>query len=174
MDGYRNYVRTHYYSFLCSLIIVSCLFCSACRASDSNPNVQNAIGELQVRGKQFRAEVEATFLKMSKTNAQRTYDLIDVCNRYFPVGTSFPDVEIILVAAGTRTAKSGGLILVPNYNRRLPVGSPDRNDVGSGFLLEKSWISNSIFEITFRPQDANAAPKKIGEIIGCFVRSTSL
>jgi len=129
---------------------------------------------LQMRGRQFRAEVESEFLAMAKADARRTYVLTDVCSKYFPIGMPFSDVEVILLAAGTRPSKPEGMILVPDYNHSLPSDSPDRNDLGSGFVLDKSLVSNSVFEIIFRPQDMSTEPKRVGKIVDCFVRSTSL
>jgi hypothetical protein len=166
------FMRSRYGLLLIALIVLGVLIFYKFRKDDTP--VDTGGSELQIRGKQFRAEVDSTFLKMSKVSAQRVYDLTEVCKKYFPVGTLFSDVEVMLVAGGALPSKPHGMILVPSYNRGLPENSPDRNDVGGGFALDRSLVSNSIFVVIFRPQEASVTPRKIGQIIACFVRTTNL
>src|SRR5450830_946755 len=146
------------YTEVCVCVIIAGLFllCSSCWAIGSDSNSNATLNDLQLRGKQFRIEVDSTFMKMSKADSRGHYDLMSVCEKYFPVDTSFADAEVMLLAAGTHPVKSGDTIWVPDYNHRLPVDSLDKNDLGSGFVLSKSLISNALFGITFRPKTVNA------------------
>lgn len=173
MKGCGEFMRRCYSLLLLVLAVLSVLIFYGVQESDDEAVVVGN-NELEIRGRQFKAEVERGFLVMAKADARRTYVLTDICSKYFPIGMPFSDVEEILIAAGTRRSKPDGKVLVPDYNHGLPPDSPDGNDVGSGFLLDKSLVSNSVFEIIFRPQAVNSMPKKVGRIVDCFVRSTSL
>ena len=166
--NFKNAFHRHQERLLyLALTVVLCCFSLSCFAIEKESYLRTN-EKLVQRGKQFRAEVDSTFLKMSKENAMRSYDLIQVCQKYIPAGTSFKDVEVILHAAGQNGS------MVPDYNHLLPPDSPDRSDVGGGFLLHKSWISNSIFLITFRPDIAQVTNKKVKQIMSCGVLTNSL
>lgn len=170
----RNFVHSGHFNyswFLRSITTMFFLLCSPCWADESALGTGSTFSELQARGKQFRAEVESTFLKMSRADARRSYDLIDVCKKNFPIGTSFTDVKVILVAAGADAAEP----LWPIYNRASPVeGSPDRNDISSGFLLDKSRVSHTIFEIFFRPNILDESHREIAKVMSCGALTTNL
>src|SRR5471030_398776 len=92
------FMRSRYGLLLLALIVLGVLIFYKFRKDDTP--VDTGGSELQIRGKQFRAEVDSTFLKMSKVSAQRTYDLTDVCKKYFPTATTVSDVKVIMLAAG--------------------------------------------------------------------------
>lgn len=146
------------------------IFLNSAHAQDNYKKI--TIADLKLQGNKFRAEIESTFLKMSKMDARRTYDLDEICNKYFPTGISFENVKIILRAAEYGASETS-LILVPLYNHTsLSSDNPSKNDLAGGFLIEKSLMSNAIFQINFRPNISNKS--KLEKVTSCGVITASL
>ena len=67
--------------------------------------IMAASNELELRGKQLRAEIDSAYKKLSDARAIKNQGMgrnfiTDVVIKYIPVGTSFDDAETILRAAG--------------------------------------------------------------------------
>lgn len=60
------------------------------------------------------------------------------------------------------------------HNKNYSKGSLDINDVGSGFVLEKSLISHSVFGVVFRPGTSPESTQKVAQIMSCGVLATNL
>ncbi|NVZ27938.1 hypothetical protein HX881_20465 [Pseudomonas gingeri] len=144
------------------------------RESDEDSVEVAGSGELQIKGREFKEEIQGEFKKMVNEESRRTYILTDVCNKYFSAGMLFSDIEIVMAAAGALPDKKGGEILGPSFNHKLPADSPDRKDMAGGFLLEQSLVSHTLFQITFRPYGAGGEPKRLERVVDCFARSTNL
>lgn len=151
-------------------------FFSTCFAQEKKSEIiSHTPHELEVLGEKFGKEVQENYKDMSNAAAQRYYDLMPICQKYFPVGTSFTDATTILKAAGALPDKVHNSIWVPAYNRSLPANSIDRNDVAAGFLLAKTLISHAQFGIFLRPQSTmDSTSGTIGKIIACRVLEVSL
>lgn len=94
MSSEDGFLRGPYGVFLLALVASGILLLYGIRRGDDGRGVVSAgESELQSSGEQFRAEVENTFLQMSKVDARRSYDLSSVCEKYFPVGISFTMLE---------------------------------------------------------------------------------
>ena len=75
------------------------------RSASELEKMTAASNELELRGKQLRAEIDSTYNKLSAARAIKNQGMgrnfiTDVVIKYIPIGTSFDDAEAILRAAG--------------------------------------------------------------------------
>jgi hypothetical protein len=170
MKGYGDFMRRRYGLLLLALAASSVLLFYGLRKSDDDIPLNTGNSALEMRGRQFRADVENTVLNMSKAGARRSYDLIDMCKKYFPAQTSFSDVRVMMMAARDRQDEP----LWSAHNPNVPAENADKDDVGSGFSLNKTLISNSVFGVVFRPDSSEGANRKVAKIMSCGVLNTNL
>lgn len=119
-------------------------------------------------GKLFRQEVVGEYHKQAEVRAKRQYQIHELCHKYFPLDSSLDKAKEILQAAGHEGP------LYPAYNRQLPSNSIDRQDLGGGFNLFGSAISNTSFSVIFRPSQNAEKKKHIESIVSCVITDISL
>ncbi len=152
---------------LFAVVAIACIALSL--PADAQPSsVPDQSTTTMQLGKQFRQELMVEYHKQAGVRARRQYQLPELCLKYFPLNSSLVRAKEILQAAGHEGP------LFPAFNRQLPPNSTDRHDLGGGFKLFGSPISNTSFLVVFRPGQPAERQTRIESTIACVLTDVSL
>jgi hypothetical protein len=147
-----------------------------------------ATESLEQRGKQLRAEVELAWKKIKGTPEllRIRNDISATVAKYFPIGTSFDEAEVILFSAGFNILSRPNSkypsnnpdkydLVVNEESIKLgvrPSNDPHKHDLIAAMGLEKSWVSTADITIVLSPENLDVGQSKVGQTQGIIIYSS--